>query len=117
MGTEGEAEIISLLKDLQKRMVYLEKKIDLLASPSPERPSRGKSYPSASRSYGKPQSYHEAGEGRFGAKGARPGRSFEDRRSEAGRGFPKGKKMFSPAGKKPFYIGRGKHSDKPRGGR
>ncbi len=121
MAQEVEFQIVSLLKDLQRRITYLEKKIDMLVGQSTERPSSVKSYTQASRTYGGPKHYKDNREGSFGTKNAQTGRykdnressfgtkntqsgrSFEKKRSNEGRGFPKNNKTFKPTGKKRSY--------------
>ena len=56
MGQDGQSEVIKLLKDLHKKVEYLEKKIDLLSSGSGQRSSKPRSY----------------GQGARGQDGARP---------------------------------------------
>lgn len=118
MANEVEFQIISLLKDLQKRITYLEKKIDMLVGQSTERSSKVKSYSQAPRTYGGPKRYNDNRESSFGTKNAQTGRykdnrespfemkntqtgrSFEKKRSNEGRGFPKNNKAFNPTSKK-----------------
>jgi len=100
MDSEIESEIITLIKDLQTRIMYLEKKINILISQSSDRSSSPKSYSPGSHSYGKPQRYSDNRENRFGAKGVRSGRPYDKKRSEEGRGYPKKRKPYTPAIKK-----------------
>ena len=49
MEQDGQSEVINLLKDLQRKVGYLEKKIDLLSAGSGQRFSKPRSYGQGSR--------------------------------------------------------------------
>ena len=100
MEQESENEIISLIKDVQKRLIYLEKKIDLLSAQASEITSRGKNYGPPSKTYGKPQRFGDKRESRFGAPSTRSGRSFKKKRGDKDQGFSKRRKPFKPASQK-----------------
>jgi len=87
MAQEDESQVISLLKDLQKRMTYLEKKIDMLVGQSKEKSSSKRSYSQAPRTYGRSQRYKDKYESCFGARTAQSERPFEKKQSAEDRGF------------------------------
>ena len=100
MEREDKSEIIFLIKDMQKRMSYLEKKIDILIGRSTERSSSAKRYSQTSRTYGGPQRYNNTSKSHFGTKSTRTSRSVVRKRSNEDRGFPKENKTFNPSSKK-----------------
>lgn len=90
MGTESTTEIISLLKDVQKQLNYLEKKIDALSRQSGGRTSPGKNYTSPSR-------YTEKNSSPFaGFKKTRTSRPGGNKRSTPGSTYPKKNQEFRP---------------------
>lgn len=102
MAQEGGAEIISLIKDLQRQMAFLEKKIDMLVNQSAGgRPLGSRSYSQTPRTYGggEQRRDRDTRESRFGAKSSRPSRPFEKNRNDEGRGFAKKKKTFKAPSK------------------
>ena len=90
-----ESKIIFLIIDFQKRMTYLEKKIDILIKQSSERSPNGKK---SSLGSGGSQLYSSTQESCFGAKITRsePGPSDENKRWNEGRVFPKKNQTFKP---------------------
>ncbi|MBZ0165696.1 MAG: hypothetical protein K8I00_02740, partial [Candidatus Omnitrophica bacterium] len=89
MSPESEAEILTLLKDVQKRLTYLEKKIDTLVKQPSDRAASPRSYSPMSRSYAGAGRPYEKRESSFGMKKARPGKPAGKKRSDVGRVFPK----------------------------
>jgi len=82
---QADSNVISLIKELQKQITYLERKIDTLIAQSAGRSSGARNYSPSSRSYGKPQRY----------EGSRPS-SFGHKRSEEGGRYQERKKPFRP---------------------
>jgi len=117
MESEVESEVISLIKDLQTRIIYLERKIDTLVRQSSEGPSRGQGRTQAPQNYGRPQHREDTRENRFGPRTPRSGRSFERTRSDEDRGGSRGKKPSKPGGKKSFSSAGKKRPGKPRSSR
>ena len=99
MGRDNEAEIISLVKDLQKRMTYLEKKIDILVQQSSEKSQNVKSYSQKSQTYGGAQRFNDKQDKRFGSKNERYGRSFKNKQNNENRDNSKGGKFFNSISK------------------
>ena len=101
MEREVESKIISLIEDLQKRMTYLEKKIDILVNQSSDKSLHGKRNSPGTRTGGS-QRYSNTRDSRFGAKNTRLGSRPSDgnrQRSEK-RVFPKKNQAFKPSSKK-----------------
>ena len=141
-SSQGDPEILALLKRMQQQMLFLEKKIDVLtnilqsrqfqSAPSeyPERPYPGKSFakpfpkPFGSRPFDQP--YRDKGRHRDRAQGdSRAGRPsdgggfeakrFEKRSGEDPRGFEKKRFGKRPGeGKSGFVHSKKSFSGKPK---
>lgn len=94
MGPEMETEIITLLKDLQKQLGYLEKKIDALSRTSGRPSSPGRSPAMDTR-------FADRDGGAFASfKKRGPGRPAEKGRGLPGSSYPKKNQTFKPKKKK-----------------
>ncbi len=82
---ESETEIIALLKDMQRRLNYLEKKIDALS-----RPSGAQSYSPAARIA------HKEGGAFAKFKNKRSGRQAGSKRGIPGGTYPKKNQSYKP---------------------
>ena len=102
---ESDTDVVSLLKRMQKQLLFLERKIDLLISQSQGRPSgeraspdrlfRKRSFPKSFHSFDHPQHQGKGEHGRSPReRDSAPGHFYERRPGEKGRG-PSGKKPFS----------------------
>ena len=89
----NEQDVAALINKMQKQLVFLEKKIDILISQSQERPSGerhfSKPFRSFDRSY-RPGQYHDKrGPGEDSReRGFHSGRHFEKRPPDENRGLP-----------------------------
>lgn len=115
----NEQDIAALINKMQKQLVFLEKKIDILISQSQERPPRerhfSKPFRSFDRSY-RPGQYHDKRDqgGDSRERGIRAGRQRDyddDRENNPGqdRNFKKkygGEKRWFDPRKKPFFHKR-----------
>lgn len=107
MNQESESQSVSLLKDLQKRVMYLEKKMDLLIEQTKGRGAGPGRSSSDSRSTG-PKRSHDR---QSASRNPKPGRSFDKKPRSVDRKIPTEKpahkfkphSKFSP--KKPFNKG------------
>ena len=100
MTQNSDSEVISLLKDLQKRMTYLEKKIDLLSGTSAGRTSKSQNH-SSSYQTGGSRRYKSKHETSFGSKSAGPSKWYDKKRGGENQGAPRNKKKtYEPSGKK-----------------
>lgn len=93
MEREAEIEMMTLIKDMHKRMTYLEKKLDTLVKQSSEKSSKA-------RGAGGPSRYSEPRERRYGAKNVRSGPTDENKRRQEGRVFPRKNQTYNPTVKK-----------------
>ena len=109
MGRDPKSEVLDILKDLQKRMGYLEKKIDILSEGSAQRSAKPRSYAASrssvasqgARSPGGFSRYKDKHESAFGAKTEGVAKWYDKKRGADQRGAAKGKKKVSkPATKK-----------------
>ena len=88
----NEQDVAALINKMQKQLVFLEKKIDILISQSQERPSRERNFSKPFRSFDRsyrPGHYHDKrdqGED-FRERGIRSGHHFEKRQPDENRGF------------------------------
>lgn len=88
----NEQDIAALINKMQKQLIFLEKKIDILLSQTQERPSRERHFSKPFRSFDRPyrpghyQDKRDQGEDSR-ERGARGGRHFEKRQPEEGRSF------------------------------
>ena len=96
----NEQDVAALINKMQKQLVFLEKKIDILISQSQERPSGerhfSKPFRSFDRSY-RPGQYHDKrGPGEDSReRGFHSGRHFEKRPPDENRGFAGPKREYS----------------------
>ena len=96
MDQEANETIISLIKDLQKQITYLERKIDTLVAQSAGRSSGQRNYSSPSRGYGEQRRYDNSRASHYGPKPAASGHSFDKKRSEEGGRYVEKKRPFRP---------------------
>jgi len=95
MESKTETEVIRLIKDLQQKVIYLERKINILIAQS-KPPSF----------YEAPKRFEKSERGSFKKKDARAGRPFEKKASDEGKWYSNIKKPPRP------NVGR-KYPDKP----
>ncbi|HLF18760.1 MAG TPA: hypothetical protein VI749_07710 [Candidatus Omnitrophota bacterium] len=88
MEQQANETVITLIKELQKQITYLERKIDTLVAQSAGRQAGPKSYPPSSRSYGAHQRYENP-----------RGSAFSHKRQDEGRRYVEKKKPFRPGDK------------------
>ncbi len=107
----GPSNTAAVLKDIQQRLVFLERKIDTLLNQSSERPSfQKRDFPRPQRPFGRfnrhGRGQHENGprEGNF-SQPQQP-RHFDKPREDGGQGFGPKKKRF-------FHRGHGKFNKRP----
>ncbi|MGE0269385.1 MAG: hypothetical protein AB7S78_13125 [Candidatus Omnitrophota bacterium] len=100
MEQDINSEIITILKDLQKRITYMEKKIDELAARNKERSAGAKHYAPSSRTYAGQSSYKGARGNNFAAKNGQTARSYGKKRTEEVRRVPKKNVAYNPTIKK-----------------
>ncbi len=105
-----EQDVAVLIKQLQKQLIFLEKKIDTLISQSQARPSGEKHFSKPFRPFGNPhRSYDRGRDNAYGERGfgykkktydnpresdSGQGRNFEKRPGGESRGFDQKKKPF-----------------------
>lgn len=100
MDQNNESEIIALIKDLQKQVAGLEKKIDQLSKRPAERSAHTKNYGPSARTYAGSQRYNSTDKNRYGSKNARPGRPDAKKRNDSARvAYPKKNQTYNPTGK------------------
>jgi len=126
VSSQGDQDIVSLIKKMQQQLNFLEKKIDLLIGQSPERPFRGKSFSKPFRPsfgggahHGKRDfnrgprregfSHDRPREGGFSQERPREGGFGQDRPRERSFGGP-GRSFDRKPGGRPGGFG---HGDKP----
>jgi len=117
MENDAQSEVINLLKDLHKKVGYLEKKIDLLSEGSTQRFSKSRSYGQGSRgqdgtrsrvdkrggrSQGGFSRYKDKHESAFGAKSEGTAKWYDKKKGSGEKSVgPRGKrKAYKPADKK-----------------
>ena len=111
MDQETNDSVISLIKELQKQITYLERKIDTLVAQSANRSSGQKSFSPSSRSYGDRPRHDQSRGSSFGHKRREEGgSSFGHKRREEGSGSSFGHKRREEGGryvekKRPFRPG------------
>ena len=91
MDEDPQAEIITLLKNLQKQITYLGRKIDQLSSASSGRTSKSQHY-SSSYQTGGSRRYKSKYETSFRAKSEGPSKRYDKKRGLEYRGAPRNKK-------------------------
>ncbi len=100
MEEHSESEVISLLKDLQKQITYLGRKIDQLSSASSGRTSKSQHYSSSYQTAGS-RRYKSKHETSFGSKSEGPSKWYDKKRGVEDRGAPGNKrKTYNPSGKR-----------------
>lgn len=120
-AASDEQNLAALIKQLQKQVTFLEKKIDQMISQSSGRPfSGGKSYSKPYRSFDRPRSYSDGVAGRSGGeKNFERGSHFKKCEGEESRGFG-GYKKKSYGDHRESAFGQERHfarrSDGPREG-
>jgi len=88
MDQESNETVISLIKELQKQITYLERKIDTLVAQSAQRPSAPKTYGAPKRNFEERPRYGASRERTYGQGG-------QQRRDEGSR-YVKKDKPFRP---------------------
>ena len=109
MGQDPQAEIISILKDLQKQIGYLEKKIDLLSSGSSDRrsfkprnhfsPSSSR-YPAGTRPSSEGSRYKNKFESSYGDKKSSTSKWYKKKQGDGSSAGEKRKRAYKPANKR-----------------
>ena len=113
MGLDHQTEVITLLKDLQKKVGYLEKKIDLLSGVSSDRKfSKPRNYPLSSSSRTMVGTRPSSGGSRYKSKYES---SYSDKKSSPSKWYEKKRGDDLPAGrkKKRPYKPLNKRSQRP----
>ncbi len=115
MEQDAQSEVINLLKDLHKKVDYLEKKIDLLSAGSGQRSSKPRSYGQGSRGQDGARSnlgsrrwssqggsrYKDKHESAFGARSEGKAKWYDKKKGSDEKSFSRAKKKFNrPAAKK-----------------
>jgi hypothetical protein len=93
---QAEANVVSLIKELQKQITYLERKIDTLIAQSGSRQPGPRNYSRPSRGYGERKPYDNARGGGFTPKHFSSGRSYDKKRGDEGGRYQERKKPFRP---------------------
>lgn len=102
-----EQDVVALIKKMQKQLVCLETKIDLLINQSSDRTFSGKHFPKPFRSFGRSHHHSDratgdaAGEKRFDR-----GSHFKKHHSEENRGFGYKKKSYGDSRESDFGQAR-----------
>ena len=115
MEQDGQSEVIHLLKDLHKKVEYLEKKIDLLSAGSGQRSSKPRSHGQGARGQDGARSnvdsrrwnlqggsrYKNKHESAFGAKSEGTAKWYDKKKGSDEKSVPRAKKrVYKPAAKK-----------------
>ena len=96
----NDQDVAALINKMQKQLVFLEKKIDILISQSQERPSRERNFSKPFRSFDRsyrPGHYHDKRDQGEDSRerGFHSGRNFEKRQPDENRGFAGPKREYS----------------------